>query len=72
MTHGTSLEDQVTDSPTPKDSDRIVTINEFFVTLRGPASLSRKECGALSRQVLEPLRCLVAELRARGLDIDTD
>jgi hypothetical protein len=66
------LEDQVTDSPTQKDPDRIVTVDEFFVTLRGPASLSRAECGALRRQVLAQLRCLVAELQARGLNIDTD
>ena len=71
MTHGTSLEDRVTDSP-EKPVDHVVTINEFFVTLRGPASLSRRECGVLSRQVRERLRRLVSELRAHGLDIETD
>jgi hypothetical protein len=55
-----------------KAPDRIVTIDEFFVTLRGPANLSRRECDLLRRQVLFRLRRLVAELQTLGSDIDTD
>lgn len=61
----------MTDSPR-KPADRIVMLDEFFVTLRGPANLSRKQVNALSKRVKTALRRVVAELRAGGLDIETD